>query len=97
MYITWKSWNLLAAILLALLYLLVFHMTKRWETADTRIALRNTRVALVTFGGLPLLAYVLGSIACTLSNPIAVARVAFVYMAVLLPASLYFLVHRDTA
>jgi hypothetical protein len=44
-------------------------------------------VALVTFGGLPLLAYMLGSIACTLSNPIAVARVAFVYMAVLLPAS----------
>lgn len=91
MYISWKSWNLLAAILLTLLYLLVFRMTKRWETEDTRIALRNTRVALVTFGGLPLLAYVLGSVACMLSNPVAVARVAFVYMAVLLPASLYFL------
>jgi hypothetical protein len=48
------------------------------------------RVALVTFGGLPLLAYVLVSIACTLSNPIAVARVAFIYMAVLLSASLFF-------
>jgi hypothetical protein len=61
------------------------------ETEDTRGTLRNTRVALVTFGGLPLLAYVLGSIACTLRDPIAVARVAFIYMAVLLPASLFFL------
>ena len=89
--ISWKSWNLLAAIALALLYLFVFHMLKRWETEDTRATLRNTRVALVTFGGLPLLAYELGSIACMLGNPIAVARVAFVYMAVLLPASLFFL------
>ena len=89
--ISWKSWNLLAAIVLALLYLLVFHMLRRWETEDTRATLRNTRVALVTFGGLPLLAYELGSIACMLGNPIAVARVAFVYMAVLLPASLFFL------
>jgi hypothetical protein len=91
MNISWTTWNLLAAIFLALLYLFVFHMTKRWETEDTRVALRSTRVALVTFGGLPLLAYVLGSIACTLGDPIAVARVAFIYMAVLLPASLFFL------
>ena len=91
MNISWTTWNLLAAILLALLFLLVFHLMKEWETEDTRVTLRNTRVALVTFGGLPLLAYVLASIACTLSNPIAVARVAFIYMAVLLPASLFFL------
>jgi hypothetical protein len=91
MTISWTTWNLLAAILLTLLYLLVFHLLKRWETEDTRVTLRSTRVALVTFGGLPLLAYVLASIACTLSNPIAVARVAFIYMAVLLPASLFFL------
>jgi hypothetical protein len=97
MNISWTTWNLLAAILLAPLYLLVFHLNllvfhlmKRWETEDTRVTLRNTRVALVTFGGLPLLAYVLVSIACTLSNPIAVARVAFIYMAVLLSASLFF-------
>jgi len=89
--ISWKSWNLLAAIGLALLYFIVFYTLKRWETEDTRATLRNTRVALVTFGGLPLLAYELGSIACMLGNPIAVARVAFVYMAVLLPASLFFL------
>jgi predicted small integral membrane protein len=91
MYISWTTWNLLAAIFLTLLYLFAFRMTKWWETEVTRVPLRNTRVALVTFGGLPLLAYVLGSIACTLSDPIAVARVAFIYMAVLLPASLFFL------
>jgi len=91
MNISLTTWNLLAATLLVLLYLLVFHLMKRWETGDTRVTLRNARVALVTFGGLPLLAYLLASIACTLSNPIAVARVAFIYMAVLLPASLFFL------
>ena len=91
MYISWTTWNLLAAIFLTLLYLFAFQMMKRWETEVTRAPLRNTRVALVTFGGLPLLAYVLGSIACMLSDPIAVARVAFIYMAVLLPASLFFL------
>ena len=91
MYISWTTWNLLAAIFLTLLYLFAFRMTKWWETEVTRVPLRNTRVALVTFGGLPLLAYVLGSIACMLSDPIAVARVAFIYMAVLLPASLFFL------
>ena len=91
MYASWKAWNLLAAIVLTLLYLLVLHATKRLETDGTRVTLRNTRVALVTFGGLPLLAYVMGSIACMISDPIAVARVAFVYMAVLLPASLFFL------
>jgi hypothetical protein len=91
MYISWTTWNLLAAIFLTLLYLFAFRITKWWETEVTRVHLRNTRVALVTFGGLPLLAYVLGSIACTLSDPIAVARVAFIYMAVLLPASLFFL------
>ena len=32
MNISWTTWNLLAAIFLALLYLFVFHMTKRWET-----------------------------------------------------------------
>ena len=81
----------MAAILLAILYLFAFQMLRRWETEDTRATLRNMRVALVTFGGLPLLAYELGSIACMLGNPIAVARVAFIYMAVLLPASLFFL------
>ena len=91
MNISWTSWNLLAAILLAILYLFAFQMLRRWETEDTRATLRNRRVALVTFGGLPLLAYELGSIACMLGNPIAVARVAFIYMAVLLPASLFFL------
>jgi hypothetical protein len=91
MYISWTTWNLLAAIFLTLLYLFAFRMTKWWETEVTRVRLRNTRVALVTFGGLPLLAYVLGSISCMLSDPIAVARVAFIYMAVLLPASLFFL------
>ena len=91
MNIAWTSWNLLAAILLAILYLFAFQMLRRWETEDTRATLRNRRVALVTFGGLPLLAYELGSIACMLGNPIAVARVAFIYMAVLLPASLFFL------
>ena len=91
MNISWTSWNLLAAILLAILYLFAFQMLRRWETEDTRATLRNMRVALVTFGGLPLLAYELGSIACMLGNPIAVARVAFIYMAVLLPASLFFL------
>jgi hypothetical protein len=91
MYASWKSWNLLAAVVLTLLYLLVFYITKRLETEDTRVTLRNTRVALVTFGALPLLAYVLGSIACVISDPVAVARVAFVSMAVLLPASLFFL------
>ena len=91
MYISWTTWNLIAAIFLTLLYLFAFRMMKWWETEVTRVPLRNTRVALVTFGGLPLLAYVLGSIACTLSDPIAVARVAFIYMAVLLPASLFFL------
>src|SRR5690242_616480 len=90
-YASWKTWNLLAAIVLTLLYLLVFHITKRLETDDTRVTLRNTRVGLVTFGGLPLLAYVLGSIACIIGDAVAVARVAFVYMAVLLPASLFFL------
>ena len=91
MYASWKSWNLLAAILLTILYLSVFQITKRWETEDTHVAFRNTRVALVTFGGLPLLAYVLGSIACVISDPVAVSRMAFIYMAVLLPASLFFL------
>lgn len=91
MYISWTTWNLIAAIFLTLLYLFAFRMMKWWETEVTRVPLRNTRVALVTFGGLPLLAYLLGSIACTLSDPIAVARVAFIYMAVLLPASLFFL------
>ena len=90
MYISWTTWNLIAAIFLTLLYLFAFRMMKWWETEVTRVPLRNTRVALVTFGGLPLLAYLLGSIACTLSDPIAVARVAFIYMAVLLPASLFF-------
>jgi hypothetical protein len=87
MNISWMSWNLLAAILLAILYLLVFHMLRRWETEDTRATLRNRRVAIVTFGGLPLLAYELGSIACMLGNPIAVASGIFAV----------FLVHRDTA
>jgi hypothetical protein len=91
MYASWKTWNLLAAVVLTLLYLLVFQITKRLETDDTRVTLRNARVGLVTFGGLPLLAYVLGSIACIISDPVAVARVAFVYMTVLLPASLFFL------
>jgi hypothetical protein len=91
MYASWKSWNLLAAFVLTTLYLLVFHITKRWETEATHVTFRNTRVALVTFGGLPLLAYLLGSIACVISDPVAVARMAFVYMAVLLPASLFFL------
>jgi hypothetical protein len=79
-----ESWNLLAAVLLAILFFIAYLATKKWDT-------KNVRVGLITFGGLPLLAYVLASISYKLHGPIAIARMTFIYAVVLLPPSLFFL------
>jgi len=87
-----QDWNLCAALLLAALFLIAFLVMKLFGSrGGARQAIKNARAALVTFGGLPLLAYLLASAAWELGQPIAVARAAFVYIAVLLPASLFIL------
>jgi hypothetical protein len=92
MILAMKDWNLCAALLLGAMFLIAFQVMKLFGgKGSARQAIKNARAALVTFGGLPLLAYLLGSAAWELGEPIAVARAAFVYVAVLLPASLFIL------
>jgi hypothetical protein len=80
----WLGWNVTVLLLLALAFCISYSVMKRWKA-------NNMRVALVTFGGLPLFAWILGTVGWELDNELAVARAAFVYAVVLLPPSLFFL------
>src|ERR1700722_15873800 len=82
--LSWFVWNLVALLLLALAFFISYSVMKRLNA-------NSMRVALVTFGGLPLFAWVLGTVGWILDNELAVARTAFVYAVVLLPPSLFFL------
>ncbi len=82
--LSWFVWNLVALLLLALAFFISYSVMKRLNA-------NSMRVALVTFGGLPLFAWVLGTVGWILDNELAVARAAFVYAVVLLPPSLFFL------
>jgi hypothetical protein len=81
---SWFNWNVAALLLLALVFFIAYSVMRRLKA-------NNMRVALVTFGGLPLSAWVLGTVGWGLNNELAVARAAFVYAVVLLPPSLFFL------
>jgi hypothetical protein len=74
----WLGWNVMVLLLLALAFCISYSVMKRWKA-------NNMRVALVTFGGLPLFAWILGTVGWELDNELAVARAAFVYAVVLLP------------
>jgi len=83
----WSSWDLWNLIVVAILILGFFAAYKIMAMRDAR----NMRVALVTLGGLPLLAYGMGSIAYECGHPVAIVRAAFICVVVLLPPSLFFL------
>ena len=76
--------NIIALLLLTALFCGLYVALRRLEA-------KNMRVALVTFGGLPLFIWTLASVAWMIHNPVAVLRTAFIYAVVLLPPSLFFL------
>jgi hypothetical protein len=90
-----REYNTIAALALALVFVISFQVMKFWggthRGSHGRASSRNSRAALITFGGPPILAYVLTTIGWWMDRPGGVARAAFVYIAAVLPASLFVL------
>lgn len=93
--LTPRDYNTIFAVVLALGFIATFQYMKlrgRWQPGNPApSSSRNSRAALITFGGLPILAYALTTIGWWLDQPSGVARAVFVYIAAVLPASLYVL------
>lgn len=81
-----ESWNLIAVVVATGIFFAAYVVMQRYGNRA-----KNMRAALLTLGGVPLLAYGLTVIAFQCGHPVAVARTVFVALAVLLPPSLFFL------
>jgi hypothetical protein len=82
--INWSQWNAVIVLLLVIAFCGCL-----WVA--TKNGLKSVRIALVTLFGLPLLIYVVGTLAYQVGIEVPVVRSAFDLIVVLLPASLFFL------